>query len=245
MNRIDHGKMTLQKKNRKGGLAMKRKPTLLIILCILILLSGIIIGARDKPIYLLWDMPFGLKIENCLALLQQNGYAFAETRNKKDENVLMLLSAKDADISYLSHPVDVTLLFSAGRYCKADILFRQSEAYSDAVIYPGGAPLEDAPAQLTNALFLYVDLLEQMEAQHPKRGGQLLLFERGKEVQVLPMRSDSINGNQVAALMQSTMDAQLTVQYDNISVVLEKNAGVPGETCRPMYTVLIRYEGDA
>ena len=232
---------------------MKRGPALLAILCILLIIPGIIVGAKYTPFHLLWNIPFGLKTEGCLARLRESPYAFIEAPS--EANAVALLSAAESGVQFMEYPADVALLFTSGLYSEACVLLRHDEAYLDALQTPAGVSEKEAGAHLRKSLQTYFDLLDQLNVQYPNESGPFVFSEtlNAAGEPALPMKgagaemilNSDLDMEEIAELMQSAKTASLSVQYGNISVVMEKSVSVRGTKQSPLYTVSMRYEGDA
>lgn len=224
---------------------MKRGLSLFVILCILLMIPGIILGARDEPFHLFWNMPFGLKTESFLARLPENPYEFFEARDEGKENVTELLSSRESDIHVMEYPADVAFFFASGLYSEARVTFRHDEAYIETLQNPGGVSEEEAGAHLQKTLAAYFDLLDKMNALYPNGDGQFILFENEAGERIIPMRGSAEDMEEIAGLMVSVRTASLSVYYGNISLSIDKSVSFAGERQSPMYAVYMRYEGDA
>jgi len=223
---------------------MKRGSTLLIILCIALIIPGIILGARDRPFHLFWNMPFGLKMENCLARLHnESPYEFVEVPNEEDENTTALLSSRRSDIYHMDYPVDVALIFTSGLYNEACIVFRHDEAYIDAIQSPDGVLAESSEAHLQKTLSTYFDLLKKINAQYRNTVMQPVIATDQVNEKTIPIWGTEAEMAEIAELMQSVKTASLSVGYDNISLSIDKS--IMGEDQMPVYTIYMTYEGDA
>ena len=224
---------------------MKRGPTLLIILCVLLIIPSIILGARDKPFHLFWNLPFGLKIENCLSRLRGKPYEFVEVPTEREGGALALLSAREPDVYFMGYPVDVALLFTSSLYNEACVMFRYDEAVIDALESTEGVSEEEAGAHLEKTLRTYFDLLDQLNAGYPLQGGPFILTAYEGEERVIPMRGAEEDREEIADWMRSIQTGSLSVQYGKLSVAIDKSVSVSGEKQFPFYSVSMRYEGDA
>jgi len=223
---------------------MKRGPTLLVIVCILLLIPGFILGARNKPTHLLWNMPFGLEKDSFLARLEDNTNEFIVIHDENNENIIAFLIKGEDRLHFMEYPVDVAFLFSSGLYSEAQILFRYDQAYIDELESQAGVSGERADMHLQKTLRVYFDLLAAMNAQHRASGEPFILSENDTEKLAIPRQSNETDREEIARLLESKKTASLSVQYDNISVVIDKSVSIIGEKQSPMYFIYMCYEGD-
>lgn len=224
---------------------MKRRTLLLIITCIALIVTSIALAARGTPFHLLWEIPFGLKMENCLVKLQQEmPYEFIEVPNEADDNITALLSSRNAPIYYMDYPVDVAFIFASDRYSEACISFRHDEEYIDMT-----HDLDDvldileerAKTHWQKSLDTFFEVLQKMETEYHSDGSLIFAADEGAG-QSIPLLSGEADKEDISRLMQSAQVASLSIAYDNISISLDKSLA-NGEL--PLYTIYMIYEGDA
>lgn len=221
---------------------MKRGAALLLIICFVLILPGIILGAKDKPFHLFWDMPFGLKVEDCLERVKQE-QALSLTKIKSEDGVHMaLVSSRKQNIEYFSYPVDIALNFVSRIYTGASVYFRFDEAYI-------ATPLdeftnEQMDAHLQKSIDVFTSLLQDVKATYGNSDGKLTVTNNNsQETFDFPMNNTTPDTDALRQLLSSSEDAILSVAFNNVSLNIQRDP-LCNES-KIEYMIHLYYQGDA
>lgn len=221
---------------------MKRGAALLLIICTVLVIPGIILGARDKPFYLFWEMPFGLKVEDCLERVKREQQVDLKKVKSDDENYMALASTRKQSIQFFGYPVDIALVCLSRIYTEANVFFRFDEAYINTPVEE--ITEEHIATHTQKSVETFFALLDDMKAAYGDFDGKLTVKTDGlPEEKDFPMSGDVPDANTFLQLLTSNEDATLSVSFNNVYLDIQKDPFPMND--KTEYVILLRFLGDA
>lgn len=221
---------------------MKRGTALAIIICIVLIFPGIILGARDKPFYLFWDIPFGLKVEECQLRLKKERQLEFTKINGVDSDQMALISSRKQNIEYMEYPVDIALIFLSRIYSATSISFHNDLEYVSNLGVETTA--DQVEAHLQKSVDTYVDLLVKMKSQYGNLDSKLIVVTSGSTEELdFPMRGDRPDAEALRAMLDTEDNMILSVAFSNMALSVQKSTDE--DSLKPACMIYLNYQGDA